>query len=204
MAPQLSAELQEHRHRKLLRSAIEVFADKGFHDTSVDDIIERADIARGTFYRYFDSKRDCFGQALDYFFAQLMEVIRPLDISELTADQYRALFRNLSRMMLSNPGNRKFTRLILLEAPTLGPDFRAKIDSFFDSLVTLIAGYFKKASDKGRISRIDPVVAAHSSLGLAKEALLLWYRDDRTKPDIETVIENMLDFVFFGMLPRTN
>ncbi len=202
MAPQLSPELKEQRSRKLLRSAIEVFADKGFHETSVDDIIGKAGIARGTFYQYFDNKRDCFDKALDYFFGQLMEVIKPLDISELTAEQYRSLFRNLSKLMLSNPGNRKFTRLILLEAPTLGPDFRAKIDRFFDSLVTLIAGYFRKASEKGRISKIDPVVGAHASLGLAKEALLLWYRDDKTKPDIQTTIENMLDFAFSGMLPR--
>ncbi len=204
MAPQLSPQIQEHRQKRLLRAAIEVFAAKGYHDTLVDDILIRADIARGTFYRYFDTKRDCYSQALDYFFGELMELIRPLDISELSAEQYRKLFENLSRMMLSNPGNRNFTRLILLEAPTLGDDFRAKIDSFFDSLVVLIAGYIQKAIDKGRVAKLDPVVAAHCALGLSKEALLLWYRNDPGKPDIRTTVENMLDFAFYGMLPRQN
>ncbi len=202
--PQLSPELQEHRHKKLLRSAIEVFAEKGFHETSVDDILAKAGIARGTFYRYFDSKRDCFSEALDYFFGWLTERIRPLDISELSAEQYRAQFQMLAKAMLSNSDYRKFTRLILVEAPTLGPDFRDKIDRFFDTMVELIAGYIKKAVAKGRVRPIDPVVAAHSILGLAKEALLLWYRADPKKPDINAVAENMLLYSFYGMLPAAD
>lgn len=202
MAPQLSPQMQEHRQKRLLTVAMEVFAEKGYHDTSVDDILERAEIARGTFYRYFDNKRDCFAQALDYFFEQMMNFIRPLDISELSLEQYQSLFRTLSRSVLNNPGNRKFTRLVLLEAPTLGTDFRDRIDRFFDSLVDLVAAYIRKAVAKGRIAPIDPVSAAHGVLGLGKEALLLWYRNDPAKPEVDTLIENLLQLAFFGMMPR--
>lgn len=42
----------------VLDAAMIVFANKGFHQTHVDDIAELAGVAKGTVYRYFDSKED--------------------------------------------------------------------------------------------------------------------------------------------------
>jgi AcrR family transcriptional regulator len=39
-----------------------VFKEKGYHATSVNDIIDAAQIARGTFYLYFTSKREVFAE----------------------------------------------------------------------------------------------------------------------------------------------
>ncbi len=43
---------------KLVRSAMELFAKKGFDKTTVDEIVARAGVAKGTFYLYFKSKDD--------------------------------------------------------------------------------------------------------------------------------------------------
>lgn len=42
----------------LYSAAIELFVDKGYDDTSIDEIAERADVARGTFFNYFQRKDD--------------------------------------------------------------------------------------------------------------------------------------------------
>ena len=55
----------------VLAAARQIFADKGYHATSIDDIIEAADIARGTFYLYFESKRAIFDELLDELFTTL-------------------------------------------------------------------------------------------------------------------------------------
>ena len=44
----------------LLDTAQDVFADRGYHATRVDDIVAAADVSHGIFYRYFDSKTDIF------------------------------------------------------------------------------------------------------------------------------------------------
>jgi AcrR family transcriptional regulator len=44
--------------RKLLDAARSVFADKGFDAATVDDITERADIGKGTFYYHFENRQD--------------------------------------------------------------------------------------------------------------------------------------------------
>src|SRR5206468_5368162 len=47
-----SAEIRE----RLFRSALELFARKGFAHTTVEDITEAADVGKGTFFNYFPSK----------------------------------------------------------------------------------------------------------------------------------------------------
>lgn len=44
------------KRRRLLRAAYELFCEKGVESTSVDDIVRRSDVAKGTFYLYFRDK----------------------------------------------------------------------------------------------------------------------------------------------------
>ena len=48
------------RRAALLSTARQVFAQHGYHSTSIDDLIDAAGVARGTFYLYFESKRAIF------------------------------------------------------------------------------------------------------------------------------------------------
>ncbi|MFF7635596.1 TetR/AcrR family transcriptional regulator [Kitasatospora sp. NPDC008050] len=43
---------------RLYAAAVELFVDKGYDHTSIDEIAERADVARGTFFNYFQRKED--------------------------------------------------------------------------------------------------------------------------------------------------
>src|SRR5215472_16888154 len=47
-----SAEIRE----RLFRAALSLFAQKGFAETTVEDITEAADVGKGTFFNYFPSK----------------------------------------------------------------------------------------------------------------------------------------------------
>ncbi|HEY4623858.1 MAG TPA: TetR/AcrR family transcriptional regulator, partial [Solibacillus sp.] len=48
------------RKRQVLDSALQLFIEKGFHNTSIQDILNHALISKGTFYNYFSSKNECF------------------------------------------------------------------------------------------------------------------------------------------------
>lgn len=49
---------KENKRKDLLNAAFELFISKGFHNTSIADIVGRAGIAKGTFYLYFKDKTD--------------------------------------------------------------------------------------------------------------------------------------------------
>ena len=59
------------RRRQILDAAKAVFAEAGYHGASINAIIERAQIARGTFYLYFESKAAVFDSILDQAMADL-------------------------------------------------------------------------------------------------------------------------------------
>lgn len=53
------------RKRQVLFSAQQLFVEKGFTSTSVQDILNKAQISKGTFYNYFTSKNECLMAILD-------------------------------------------------------------------------------------------------------------------------------------------
>lgn len=55
-----------HRKRKVADIALQLFVEKGIGRTSIQEIIEKANISKGTFYNYFTSKNDCIADILEY------------------------------------------------------------------------------------------------------------------------------------------
>jgi AcrR family transcriptional regulator len=58
--------LSEFRKSELLIAARAVFGKKGFHDASIEEIAEMAEVAKGTVYLYYKSKKDLYLEALRY------------------------------------------------------------------------------------------------------------------------------------------
>jgi len=74
----LTARTRETRD-KLLRVARTVFEEDGFDGASISRIVEGADVSRGTFYLYFESKEDIFRTLAEALLSQVVELQRPLD-----------------------------------------------------------------------------------------------------------------------------
>jgi AcrR family transcriptional regulator len=53
--------------RKILDAAAAEFGERGFHDAGITRITQRAGVALGTFYTYFDSKEAVFRALVRYF-----------------------------------------------------------------------------------------------------------------------------------------
>jgi AcrR family transcriptional regulator len=58
--------LSDFRKSELLIAARAVFGKKGFHDASIEEIAEMAEVAKGTVYLYYKSKRELYLEALRF------------------------------------------------------------------------------------------------------------------------------------------
>ncbi len=56
--------LPEQKRRLILQAAIDEFAEYGFENASINRIVARSDIAKGSFYQYFENKEDIFRHLL--------------------------------------------------------------------------------------------------------------------------------------------
>ena len=111
---------REERRAHVLACASEVFARKGYHNTSVSDIVERARIARGTFYLYFENKRAIFEELLDGLIERLDENLKRIDPAGDVAAQLEVNVMNIIDLFLDN---RELTRILVHEAVGLDPGF---------------------------------------------------------------------------------
>ncbi len=96
-APPISARRQATRDR-VLGAASEVFAERGFHGASVEDICERAGFTRGAFYSNFSSKDDLVLELSRQHSEALVDRIRAASKQEhATADEVlKAVFAALA------------------------------------------------------------------------------------------------------------
>src|SRR5437868_14226142 len=76
---------KQERRRQIIAAAKLVFADAGYHGASINAIIERAQIARGTFYLYFESKAAVFDSILDQAMADLRARIHRIEVEDPAA-----------------------------------------------------------------------------------------------------------------------
>ena len=72
MATRLSAARRRHQ---LVEVALRVFAERGFHDASMNDIAEAAGVTKPVLYQHFTSKRELFSELLTDVGAELQETI---------------------------------------------------------------------------------------------------------------------------------
>lgn len=72
------AKLPPAQQQTILRAALEEFAAHGFHDASLNRIIEVAGISKGSMYYYFDSKEDLFAHVTRVEFEHLLADLGPV------------------------------------------------------------------------------------------------------------------------------
>ena len=85
--------LSEFRRNELLVAARAIFSKKGFHDATIDEIAEAAEVAKGTVYLYYKSKRDLYLEALRYGIESLN---RELNLKAAEAGAFREKLRILT------------------------------------------------------------------------------------------------------------
>ncbi|MCA9231917.1 MAG: TetR/AcrR family transcriptional regulator [Planctomycetales bacterium] len=101
------------KHQAILNASIEVFAESGFGGADVQVIADRADVGKGTVYRYFGNKKDLFLATADAGMrrleASILEAIEdvddPVDLIRLSAKAYASFFQR----------NPKFAEILILE-----------------------------------------------------------------------------------------
>lgn len=76
MAKTLRQEHTEHTRLALLSAATELFAECGYDETSIDDIVTRARVTRGALYHHFASKQEIFQAVCDAADNRVVERVR--------------------------------------------------------------------------------------------------------------------------------
>jgi AcrR family transcriptional regulator len=187
------------RRQKILGHARDVFARRGYHDATIDDIVAAAGIARGTFYLYFKDKRAVFEEIVDRAFAQIaMAIVRvdPKDTGRTVADQ---VLENTRRIVGTLLEDRATTKILLTDAVGLDPAFDRKLHSFYDVVENLLVESLREGQGLGVVAPGDARIFAYLILGAMKEVLYQVVHREAELSEKE-VVRGIYDFLGQGCL----
>ena len=107
----------ETREEEILESAQQLFFTKGYDKTSVSEIIKANDIAKGTFYHYFDSKLDLLLAVVDRMVEQGLIPIKKMmqDESLSGKEKFEQIFRMSSSWKVENVESLKVLLSVLYQ-----------------------------------------------------------------------------------------
>lgn len=66
----------DERRQEIVETALELFSEKGYENTTIQDIAERMNVSPGLCYRYFKSKTEIFAATSEYYAMQAVEQIK--------------------------------------------------------------------------------------------------------------------------------
>jgi len=192
---------RRERRAQVLEAARRIFAQKGYHATSITDIIDAAGIARGTFYLYFDTKRAIFDELLDLFFQLLTREVRPVDVAPGARPPVEQLAGIVRHVLDTLFANRDLARILLREAVGLDAEFDRKLAEFYGRVLAVIQHALATGHRIGLVRRCNIAVTSTCILGSVKEIVyhLAVEADVGDLFDLDAVTREVLDFNLYGL-----
>ncbi len=163
------------RRAQILSCARNVFARRGYHAAKIDEIVEAAGVARGTFYLYFDDKRAIFAELVDRFLARLHLSIQRIDVEGDIAEQVKENARAVITLFLHDHA---MTKILLTDAPGLDAEFDRKLLAIYEEMIEYLVKSLEEGQSLGIVSEGDARIFAFLTVGAIKELLQQAVRRD--------------------------
>jgi AcrR family transcriptional regulator len=188
------------RRRQILAAAKAVFADAGYHGASIHAIIERAQIARGTFYLYFASKAAVFDSILDQALADLRARIHRIEVEDPAAAPPQVQLREQVVATLTYiVQDRPLATLLLSAGNTPDVEAAERIEQFYGEMRDLLRRALESGLEIGLLRKCHPELVSAALLGLIRGVIEQLVRKDN-ELTIDDVVNEMLMVALRGVL----
>jgi AcrR family transcriptional regulator len=144
----------ERTLRKILDAAVEEFGERGFSEGSIVGITQRARVALGTFYTYFDSKEAVFKALVNDMSAKVRDHVAP--VLKVAADTLDGEGRALESYLEFARANKQVYRIID-EAEFADPD---GFEKHYRTTAARIAARLDSGKAKGEVASTDSKIAS--------------------------------------------
>jgi AcrR family transcriptional regulator len=196
--------IRAERRAHILESAIRTFSEKGYHQTSIADIVEAAGVARGTFYLYFESKSTVFLALLDELLAHLRANVIGVDVRPGAAPLAEQLLDIVRRVLRTALEKRALANIIFREAIGLDEEVDQKLRDFYGSLHRFLIEALRMGQQGGAVrATLDVDATASCILGSIKQVLEQYLVHTGEQAfDVERFARAIVEYNLNGVLAR--
>lgn len=185
------------KYDAILRAAIKVFAENGYHNAQVSKIAREANVADGTIYLYFDNKADLlisvFRESMGSFVEQLRQKLATLERAE---DQLKQLIQMQFQSLESDVEMALVTQIELRQA---NADIRMGINPILKEYLNVIDDIIEAGKEQGVFrTEIDTHIARKMIFGTMDETATSWVMTSR-KHELRNLVEPIYQCLVYGL-----
>ncbi|MFF9864363.1 MULTISPECIES: TetR/AcrR family transcriptional regulator [unclassified Streptomyces] len=182
---------------KLYEAAVTLIAEQGFSATTVDEIAERAGVAKGTVYYNFKSKTELFEELLRHGVGLLTASLRAAadDTAARGGTKVEALDAMIRAGLLFIDRYPAFTQLYVAELWRTNRAWQATLLVVRQEAVAVVEAVLREGVADGELSdEIDIPLTAAALVGMVLVAALDWqaFQSERSIDDVHAALSRLL------------
>ena len=161
---------------ELLRAARQVFAQRGYHEASIAEITELADVGVGTFYLHFRDKDEIFTTMLADGMRELRDRVQAEAEQAAPERAFSTAIRAIFRYAYAE---RELFQIALSGERRLSATLKAQsymIDGFTQA--------FDRIQSWGQLDGFDVPLLARFITGIITQGIIWWFENDEPPPDV--------------------
>ena len=183
---------------EILAAAAQIFGQKGFHATSMQDIAEAVNLQKASLYYHVSSKQeilvDILDRALDLFITNMQVVMASL----LPPDEM--LRQAMQTYMVTILQQRDLASVLLLEHRSLDPELHTRHIPRRDRFESLWRELIQHGLEAGCYYAVDPAMTARALLGVMNWVITWYSPQGKLTPD--QISSQYADLFLNGLLRR--
>jgi len=189
---------EEDRRSQILRIATELFREKGYHGTSLEDIADRVGFTKPAIYYYFDSKEDLLFSIVEGVVSRALERVKGIQERGLAPrERMHAILTENARVVLEHlDENTAFYN----ERGLLSPERERMVRDIERAYTQVLRETYAEGVQAGDLLDIDPTVAVSTLLG-ATIWVYRWFRPGG-RLSIEQVADEVAELLLNGYRAR--
>ena len=138
--------------REIIDAAFDCFAEQGYHATGIADIATRLGIGHGTFYRYFENKRDIVEHVISDLIERILGALTDENAPDAvsTLAEYRIQSARIGdRLSQIFSADIRVPRMLFVDAPGIDKAMADRILGVYELATTLTAAYLSHGVERG-------------------------------------------------------
>lgn len=177
-------ERKDAKRRHILATAAKVFAERGYHGTTVRDVLAEAGVSTGSFYFYFSNKEELFETLYDEMNHTYLNVIQAA-VESLSENVTESICKAITLALWSFQRNKALGRIMLIEAVGLNPRFEQKRAANNKRFSMILEEVLSNLQEKGIINLPNVRVAAISFMGSIYTFITDWLQEEGELSPVE-------------------
>ncbi|MGW5879327.1 TetR/AcrR family transcriptional regulator [Nocardiopsis terrae] len=188
---------REATRRKLFEAAVTLISEQGYGATTVDEIAERAGVAKGTVYYNFGGKNELYAALMEWGVTRLADTLREaVPAADQDVGPREALAEVLRSGVVFISAHEALARLLMAEAWRTNQSWYATVRQIRTEAIGVITGQLDAMVERG-LTRpdLDTSLAGSALFGMVVTVALDWrtLQPERPVEEIHTTLAHMAD-----------